>query len=494
MAGHQGSNLSILQSPNETDFSVSLKTLIGCAPILGNKLEDRAKVRQAQNPDLLNYWFENSKRHISNRNVLDGFCVAPFDVLVEETADGHHFHIIELNGTGIGGLTNLPNHTVREVLYSLGKMVENLPVQPLILVAISGKEDEKAPRLNRMMHEKILYVDTLQQKMEQKFGRSSVRVCVDSTSRIDIPEGPTVILGYMKDLLDQIELNSFGEIFFQSRKINGVVNDRFFLNITQKFQDRVYTDDIVVMNKSYLPGANKGTAYQLMNEYFKKENPSCFPKEVDFMEVASLSELENKVLERVAQGIPTLIKPCGTGLGHGIEFFLNRDESEQEIRKRIRDSVQMVSEFYGIEKGAFPYTISGFIDTKVVQGDHNLKGHKFELRVVVYRHDDYIAAVPSIAKISCSTYDSLKQDHMSLINNVTASTTATQKAGNDFMLPLANLETLHTLGLKAGEITELAQGCSGLMEYILRELDARPERFGYSNQHHGISLVGARRR
>src|SRR5439155_7128918 len=98
----------------------------------------------------------------------DLFCVAPLDVLVTETDGGKRFHIIEINGTGIGGLTNLPGAVVGSVLDGLCGWAQHL-AEPdaLVLVASSGKESDTAPRLNKLLHEKILYAEALKRGFEQ---------------------------------------------------------------------------------------------------------------------------------------------------------------------------------------------------------------------------------------------------------------------------------------------------------------------------------------
>lgn len=57
----------------------------------------------------------------------DLFCVAPLDILVTEEHGPKRFHLIELNGTGIGGLTNLSSNAVSAVLESLYQMAQRLP-------------------------------------------------------------------------------------------------------------------------------------------------------------------------------------------------------------------------------------------------------------------------------------------------------------------------------------------------------------------------------
>ena len=77
-------------------LSVSLDTLIAVAPMLGYPLEDRARVRDAQDPELVARFQEASTRPLADPSHRALFLVAPLDVLVVHApGGGKHFHIIE---------------------------------------------------------------------------------------------------------------------------------------------------------------------------------------------------------------------------------------------------------------------------------------------------------------------------------------------------------------------------------------------------------------
>src|SRR5205807_1220312 len=117
-----------------------------------------------------------------------------------------------------------------------------------------------------------------------------------------------------------------------------------------------------------------------------------------------------------------VIKPQGTGLGHGLEFFLDPEESPDDVIGKIDHSIRVTEHYYAAVGGAFPYTLCEFVDAAVIsRPGHPLEGHKFELRVVVYRDGPSLVAVPSIAKVSSHGYDADKPTRLSLINNITAS-------------------------------------------------------------------------
>jgi len=441
--------------------------------MLAGGLEDRSLISCQQQPEIIEYWQNASRRQLKlPREKAEVFCVSPFDVLVEETPGGNLFHIIELNGTGIGGLTNLPVAIVEEICNSIAEIAYHVGENPLIIVAISGKEDDSQPRRNKLLHEKLLYVDRIEKKLCEIYGEARICTVENYAARAD-ELVPTVLLGYMKDLLDHLEVDEAGGLHFchgslPPRLVGGVVNDRFFLNICQKFNFRVDTSPIVVRNGTYLAGADKATAYQLWNNFLRQSPHPSLPDSVDFAIATTLYELEEIILRRNAAGLSSVIKPSGTGLGHGIEFFFPEEEEEEAaIRFRIRSSVREVAEYYGVPLGAFPYTVSKFIPTKVIQSPGEWLRHKFEIRVVVYRHGAEIRAVPSIAKVSSRAFDPLENDRMSLINNITASTTSTHREGTDFILPMASPSTLEVLGVTIEEMRSLSVHCTAFMEYVL---------------------------
>src|SRR5439155_18901010 len=153
-----------------------------------------------------------------------------------------------------------------------------------------------------------------------------------------------------------------------------------------------------------------------------------FPDRVRFARARNREELVAGVLRWLRQGRRTVIKAQGTGLGHGIEFFLDPEEPLDAVIGKIDHSIRLTEHYYGAIGGAFPYTICEFIDTCTVprQG-HPLFGHKYEVRVVVYRDGDALRALPSISKVSSQGYDADKATRLSLINNVTTSAEAKKR-------------------------------------------------------------------
>src|SRR5690606_36079781 len=104
----------------------------------------------------------------------------------------------------IGGLTNLTDHVVCDVLRSLAESCAafNDP-DGVVLLAVAGKESETSPRLNRLMHEKLLFAEALREGLARRFGAcqaTSVPRLRQHAGRAD-RDTPAVAIGYIKELL-----------------------------------------------------------------------------------------------------------------------------------------------------------------------------------------------------------------------------------------------------------------------------------------------------
>jgi hypothetical protein len=463
-------------------FQISLETLVGAAPMLGHLLEDRSAIRDRQDWNLLQRLQADTSTPLRDESQQDLFCVAPLDVLVTQAEQRRQYHVIEINGTGIGGLTNLTGDAVSCVLDGLCQMAERLPdAAPLVLIASSGKESAASPRLNKLLHEKILYAEAMKRGFEFSGRPARVATMAQAMKDPTILQSaqPVILLGYMKEFLDQLECDDEGVLTLQGRQVNAAVNDRFCLNVVHRFGNRVDLNRFQTMNRAFLAGADKGIAYALLNEFTAKHpQHACLPSEVSFARVQNRDELIATVQRWRRQGRRPVIKPQGTGLGHGIEMFLDAKESDDHVIRRIDGSLKLTEEQYGMRGGAFPYTVCEFLDTCTIASQHPLAGHKYELRIVVYRDGMQLKAFPSIVKIASEKYDAAQPSPLSLINNITASAQAKQASGAEFMLPLCNAETLALLGMSEAELRPLCRAATRFLRHVLDQTQDQPALLG----------------
>jgi hypothetical protein len=462
-------------------FQISLDTLIGIAPMLGHGLEDRGDIRDQQDWSLVQWLQAHTAVRLRDASQKHLFCVAPLDVLVTRSPEGKQFHIIELNGTGIGGLTCLTGQAVSAVLDNLRQFAEEqLAPDALVLVASSGKENDEDPRLNKLLHEKILYIEALKRGFDYA-GRPARVLTMAQLLQDSAPlqnGQATIVLGYMKDFLAHLHKDEAGRLQLFGRQVHAALNDRFCLNVLHELGPDLDLEEFWPLNRSFLAGADKGVAYDLLNDFLARSPRRCLPGHIQSVRAADRAELMATVLAWVHSGRKTVIKPQGTGLGHGIEFFLAADESEESIVRRIDASLQLIEEQYHLKGGAFPYTICEFFDTCTIEEDHPLQGHKYELRIVVYRDDMHLKAFPAVVKVASAAYDPEHPQRLSLINNVTTSAQATQRSGVEFLMPLANRATLELLGLSLEELLELCEAATSFMRDMLDRVQDEPALFG----------------
>jgi hypothetical protein len=463
-------------------LTLSLDTVIAAAQLLGHKLEDRARIRDAQDLGLLEKFQKASAVPLSDPAQGPMFVVAPLDILVVDDGGGKRFHITEINGAGIGGLTNLPVPVIETVLAGLTEMAGDLPgPSPLVLVASSGLESSRHPRRNHLVHEKVLFAEALQHGFAARGARARILTMAHLADDAEAlrTNQPAVVLGYIKEFLNELTLGADGRLALLGRPVTAGVNDRFCLNVVSRFGGQVDLNHFATMNRTFLVGADKGAAYGLLNEYARDHPGPLFPRRIEFGRAESRPALIAGVVDWLRRGRPVVIKPQGTGLGHGLEFFLDPGEPPSDVVGRIDHSIRVTEHYYGAVGGAFPYTLCEFLDTcAVAREGHPLHGHKYEIRVVVYRDGLSLKALPSIAKFSSQGYDADRPARLSLINNITTSAEARQREGTDFMLPLCNEETLDLLQIRGEQMEALCAYCTGYLRHVLDQARLRPERLG----------------
>ena len=462
-------------------LQVSPETTIAGSPMMGHELEDRRSIREAQQAHLINRLSLTTGTAMRGASQRDLFCVAPLDLLVSEHNGRKQFHLLELNGTGIGGLTNLPERVMCDVLESLAESCRVFDdPQGVVLLAVSGKESNDRPRLNRLMHEKLLFVEALRMGLARQFGAcdASNLWSLRHAAEQMLVQRPTVALGYIKDFMHDLNVDQDGILWLHGRRVMGAVNDRFCRNVMQQFNDQVDLRRWQTMNRCFAAGSDKGIAYELMNQFVKTHPHKHLPAQVPFAHAHCRASLIETVLEWLYIGRQVVIKPHGTGLGHGIEFFLDPEESIDRIVQRIDDSLAQTEEFYDLPGGALPYTVCEFVDAARQAPGHELNGHKYELRVVVYRQGGTLRAFPSIAKIARERDDAKGTVRRALINNITASGDTMKVCGTDYMLPLCNERTLDMLGLETHEMESLCGALTGYVRHILDRVEDAPESMG----------------
>lgn len=457
-------------SPNRREgLAIGLPTLIALAPMLGYRLDDRKIIAQRQASGLASRFARASEIPFPAGVELRDFFVAPLDILPFRSDDQRRFQLLELNGTGVGGLTNMPDDVVEDILDTIGEIGNCCDgTAPLVAVASSGREVPGDPKPSHLLHEKLLFVDRIAKAFERRFGDVEI-LALDTlavnggwrgTSR------PAVVLGYTRELVSHTDVISGIPRLF-GRRLAGAVNDRFLYNLTAAY-GALDANSFLPANRCYEAGADKAVAYRQVNTFAARNSFGKVCASIRFDVCGNAENLIEIVDRRLGQGEQLVVKPSGTGHGDGIEFFLG-GEGREVIRERVERSLAMIRERYG--KGAgFPYTVMDYLDAEVIRAPgHPLNGCKYELRIVVYRRHSMLRAVPSIAKVAPEVWDPANPTRGSLINNVSAAIRRGKTGGADHILPLCVPETLRILDLDEEVLTELCRWATGYVGHVLRE-------------------------
>lgn len=475
--------------PTRNPFQIDFETVVAASPMLGHELENRSSIRGRQDLQLLERLQESSVTLLQHAAQQDSFVCAPLDVLVSREEGQPKFHIIELNGTGIGGVSNMPACVVESVAESL-EQVARTCWQPnaVLLLPISGKECNAAPRLNKLVHEKLLFAEALKSGFAAAGTDADIVTCTGLNSGTQAYRDgvSTIALGYIKEFLDACELREDGRVFLHGRPVVGAVNDRFCLNLIGKFGGKMDLSQFAPINGTYLAGGDKGVAYSLLDEYLLDQPSKLLPERVHHQHATNREELISTVLQWLRLGRLPVIKPHGTGIGHGIEFFLDPEESNASVTRRIDASIRITEEYYSASGGAFPYTICEFVNSAVIPQEHRLSGHKYELRIVVYRDGLSLKACPTIAKVANQRFDAEHTSRDNLINNITNSSFTRKTSGTEFMLPLCHEATLQTLDLAVDELEEL---CRVATQYVRFAIDEIPSMAARMNRLHSPKFL-----
>ncbi len=454
-------------------LSIDLPTLIGLAPMLGHRLDDRCAVAEQQDADMARRLIRASETPLPDVARRQDFYVAPLDILPFRRDGQRRFQLLELNGTGIGGLTNMPVEIVEAILETVGEIGDHAPgPAPVVVVASSGSESPRERKPSHLLHEKALFVDRIAQSLRARHGDVEV-LALETLAGMEgwSASRPTVILGYSRDLIKHAAIRNGAPLLF-GRNIAAIVNDRFLLNLTAT-HGRLNNDAFLPANRCYEAGADKAAAYRLANSFKGGDRFPAVQQPIRFTVAETEEALAEAVRARVAAHELLVIKPSGAGQGDGIEFFLG-GEDESRIRDQIGRSLATVRQRYGSAAG-FPYTIAEYLDADVIDApQHELHGRKFELRIVVYRHGSVLRALPSIAKVAPEAWDPARPTRAALINNVSASVRRAGGGGAEHLLPLCSHRALALIGLREGELAELCCWSTAYVAHILAELRGAP--------------------
>jgi hypothetical protein len=463
-------------SERENLLRISLSTLIEVCTLLGHKLEDRSQIRLGQNEELLNYLMLSTCRLADVSIDLERFCFGSFDFLIYEQNGQRRFQLLEVNGTGMAGITNVPLFILDMVMMSLSKSVTNLTdPTPLVLVPYSGTVKLADSGTSQLIHERILYAQSIKQTFQKKYGQGQILALtnLDPEQPLLLTK-PTVVMGFLKDLLPYCSVES-GRLCFLGNPISAALHDQFCEYAITHFKNELGKNAFKALNHIFPIASDKGGAYEIYNDFLDKHSFHWIKDQADYSLCQDRQSLIDTVLAKRNEGIPVVIKPHAGGLGRGIEFFIDQ-EPDDIIVNKVDASIHAIEQYYGLEGGVFPYTVCRFIDSTVInKPDSPWHGHKYELRLFVFKDGQRLMAVPAIAKLASHKYDAASPNRAMLMNNIAFSKNENHtSSGTDYMLPLTNEDTLRLLDISTDQIKELCSFSTRFMTHVLESVPVHP--------------------
>lgn len=451
-------------------FQISLSTIIEVSRILGSLLKDKTPFREEQDESLAMALAAKTSVPLLSPSHETDFAFGSVDFLVYEENGRQNFYPIEFNGTGTTGIVNISPYAIQAILDEFTRLPSllNSTEDPLILLPFY---DKKAS--NTLIYEKVMIAEALKMGLLENTGNGKIKLLSEIPENIAFkPEGPTVIIGDLRELVRLVELRKDGRLTLFGNPVSASLHDIFCQNLQDKFEAPF--QQFLPVNRIFPICADKGVAYQFMNAFLQKHPQRDMTESIGYQVAHNKQELIEKLQEQMRSSQQVLIKPHGAGIGNGIQFFV-KGESRNSILEKVNRSIEQTEGFYGVKDGIYPYTICDFIDAKVIsQTDHGYRNHKFELRFIVYKHQGMIKAFPSALKIAGQPYDKSKMDDLMLLMNATA---ISDTGHSSSVLPLCNEGAMAATGLNAQDFESMCSFSTRFVQYVLDCHSQNPDCF-----------------
>ncbi len=380
---------------------------------------------------------------------------------VRDESGALRFHLLEINGCGTRGISNLPT-TLQETLYAgVAEAAGDIDAeQPLLLFPF------RAGSPSGLRYERALLAQALAAGLEQRHGRSRL---VWEASRRSMPRGPTVAVGSSDDFRRALCARD-RRMWLGERPVDAAFHDVFVQHLLDRFDGAVGSESLLPMNPFFRASANKATTYPLFDAFLDASGRDTLAR-TGFETAGSRDELIAIVRRRANAGTHTVIKPKAAGVARGVAFFL-APLTDDVLVARVDASIASVA-FMTPEgqppRRAFPYAVCDLLDGATVPDpEHPLFGHRFEMRILLYRQDGLVRAFPSIAKVSGERYQRAAVEDGMLLNTVALSSSHAPGRPTEHALPLANASTLRALGVEVGEVERLCAHAVAFVDFIGR--------------------------
>jgi hypothetical protein len=444
---------------------ITVDTLVATASVLaGATLEDRVQVRDGQQPELL------SDRLRAGLALPPGsgaprYYYGCLDFLPFHADGREGFQLLEFNGTGMGGLTNLPWAITDEILGELARMPARLAVDAPLVVMPLSLEAKRG-----LVHERVLVAQALADGLRDGCGAGRIWLCRGVDGEV-APHGPVVALGYPRTVKAALQARD-GRLVLAGRTVDAAVRDLFCQHVTDRHAGELADGAFHPVNGLFAVCASKPRTYALYNEFLAAGAANeLIRRPVAHGSAGSREELIALVIDACARGLSLVIKPHASGAGRGVEFFI-AGLHPSVIVARIDAAIAEAEHTQGggLPRQIYPYAACELLDGLTIRGpDHPLHGNRYELRIVVHRAGDRLHVFPAVCKVAGVRFDPDAPAREMLLNTVSPGDTG----GGGHLLPLCNRETLAAIGLTLAELEGL---CDVSLRFVAHAIAADARR------------------
>jgi hypothetical protein len=376
---------------------------------------------------------------------------------VREDDGGVGYQILELNGTGVGGLARLPAPLLGGVLGELWELPRELRSErPLVLCTI-------ATSATRTVGERVLIAQALKEGLAASRGRGEIVVLGDE-DRLPADRPLVVLTRYARRGLRVVD----GELRLFDRRVDAIVRDLHCQHVLDCFPGELDPSSFFGINRIFPICASKARTYAAYNSFLAADpalaaaRRRLLRRPVRFEVAADRAELHPAVQRLLDRGRSAVIKPHAAGSGRGIAFVHPADSAafvHAELERAIADAPR-------VSGRVFPYTVCELLDCPTIErAGHPLLGHRYELRILVFRIGMTVRAFPTVCRVSGWRYDSEWTDRRMLLNTMTRSLES--RADGACALPLCHPATLDAIGLTPDTLAELCDAAAAFVHAVV---------------------------
>lgn len=438
---------------------ISLETLREVSTLLGRALPDPWEPGGPHDPSLLPARFREPEAHagwpVLAADHTHAFYYGSVDLLPVREEDGSvGYQILELNGTGVGGLARLPSPLLGAVLHELRGVPGELPsAEPLVLCTIASSAA-------RTMGERILIAQALKEGLRAARGRGEIVVLGEPPhgERLPVDRPLVVLTRHARRGLQA----AGGELRLHDRRVDAIVRDLHCQHVLDCFPGALDESSFFGINRIFPICASKARTYAAYNSFLAVAPGGLLRRPVWFEVAGDRDELGRAARGLLGCGRSAVIKPHAAGGGRGIAF-LHPSDSEAVVQAELDRAIADAPRVSG---RVFPYTVCELLDCPPIEhAGHPLLGHRYELRILVFRVGPTVRAFPTVCRVSGWRYDPAWTDRRMLLN--TMSRSLESRADGACALPLCHPATLAAIGLTPDTLAELCDEAAAFVHAVV---------------------------